>query len=116
MKHFLSTCIVILFYTNTISAKDVYLERHPFDIKKEHYEIPIPNVTYDEETVNIASTTEILNAHIIIRNTYGEVIYECVMDIPTTSHTIELPDYYDNEKDSIEITTEDGQTLFGYFM
>lgn len=116
MKHFLLTCIIVLFYTNTTLAKEVYLTRGPFDIKKEHYTIPAPTVTYDEETVCIVSTSEILNVHIIIRNQYGDIIYECIIDLPSTNHIIELPDYYDSKKDSIEIITEDGQTLFGYFM
>lgn len=74
----------------------------------------IPTVKYDEDKVSVYSDSIIYNAHIIIKDIEGNVIYEQKKMINPTETTLNIPEEYQNDKFTIEIYYKE-KYMYGYF-
>lgn len=80
--------------------------------KGHRYEVP--TVKYDEDNVTISSDSLIYNAHIIIKDIEGNVIYNQKKMINPAETTLNIPEEYQNDKFTIEIYDKE-KYIYGYF-
>lgn len=114
MKHFLLLFLLLFAYIGyaqnevTLNGKDKGTNGTP-----NHNEIPLPKVTYDDNTVSVADSLSRV-AEIVIKNTDGETVYQSVSILsPATTLLYYAPEGTDNLY-TIDLYIED-EEYYGYF-
>jgi hypothetical protein len=78
-----------------------------------HNEMPLPQVTYDDNTVSVVDSL-CRTAEIVIKNTEGEIVHQSVSSLsPSTSVVYYAPDGTGNLY-TIDLYIED-EEYYGYF-
>lgn len=81
-----------------------------------HSEVPITQVTYDDDVENITIHTESVNenVHVIVRDYMGQPIYNNVVNLLPSQVNIQVQDGTWDDKNTVEIITTDNY-LQGFF-
>lgn len=118
MKHFLFSCICLIFCTNSF-AETIFIQLYKNNdktqvIDKRSLSIK-PTVTHDGNTIHIYSNIPIENLQIIIKDTYDNSIYlETATILPEHIHSFTLNNV-ENGEYKIELTSTN-ESFYGYFL
>lgn len=112
MKHLISTIFSLILYHTSVTAQNNGISTNGENGTQHPY--AIIDVTSEREFVTIHSDSLINNAHIIIKDNIGNIIYDDIITIIPSSNTIYISEGYDNEKYTIEIFYDE-KYLIGIF-
>ena len=113
MKHFI---LSLLFVSTCYSAmgREVTLEKKTGNVLQSGHCYEIPTVSQDGDEITFKSDTTLTDVLVVIKDEYGNVMHNSMIDISPIESTIIVPDNEDCQKTTIDIYYRK-EHLFGCF-
>ncbi len=114
MKHLLLLSLLLFACIGYAQTEVELIDKHSgMEGTPRHNEMPLPKVTYDDNTVSVVDSL-CRTAEIVIKNTEGEIVHQSVSSLsPSTSVVYYAPDGTGNLY-TIDLYIED-EEYYGYF-
>ncbi|MBQ9231021.1 MAG: DUF3244 domain-containing protein [Prevotella sp.] len=118
MRRFLLMFICCMMFTSNYAEQVIPLDPEPDDdgVINHPQKSPalLPRLSYENDYLFITSPYVVIDAEIIIRDVYGNILYDSIVTLPASSYVMVLPNSVNSDKYSIQLYIN-GHSYIGYF-